>query len=216
MSYNDQFLNLNCSFDVLKTYKGSNGLGSLPKNFSKEISESLAVINEIKSAVLKHSKVVILDLCAGNALTSIISCFLFKNLKAIAIDLKPRKEDFSNVANFQYLVQDIYNFEYKPESGDYNIVIGVHPCKDLAFKICNIFKKIYKDSDTNCKLVLMPCCKGKIPNQYSVLQQNLNKYELWSYYLAKKLESELPTVKFNVKTDKKIISPCNILVTSLE
>lgn len=213
MKYIDNFLNFNCSLDILKLYKGGSVYRQLSNDFSKEISESMSIINTIKPIVKAHKKVVLIDLCAGNALTSIISCFLFKNLKAIAVDLKVRKEDFSSVANFQYVNQDINTFEYIPEPDEYVIIIGIHACKNRSLVVCDIYHKLHTIAKSNCTLVLMPCCIGKMKPNYTILNNTLSKYELWCLYIADYLKS-LNFINVNVKRDVNIISPCNIVVLS--
>ncbi len=101
--YLEQFLSLNCSGDVLNACLPIN-------NPSKEITEAMAMIRQIKPIVLANKmRFALIDLCAGNALTSIIAVHLLPIKGALAIDLKPvQRPHRENVKRFVYLKGDIY------------------------------------------------------------------------------------------------------------
>jgi len=167
----------------------------------KEVSESFAVIKQLKKIVLKYkNKYDIWDLCAGNALTSTISAFMLPINKAYAIDIRPRDREWNRINKFEYLIKDIHditNKTFKKES----IIISIHPCKELAEYICNIYNNSYKVK----YLILMPCCIGKFRRKNRHLVKN-NYYE-WCIYLN-------DIVNGNMIIDKKCISPKNAVITA--
>ena len=73
--YVKEFFDLNCHPEIMDIV--------MPiQNFEKEITESMAVIRQLRNLTLKrkHYHYRIYDFCAGNALTSVIASFLFKNV----------------------------------------------------------------------------------------------------------------------------------------
>ena len=193
-SYIKQFKKLNCYTDIIDIL-------SPITNEEKEISESLSIIKQLKKIVLKNKfNYDIWDLCAGNALTSTISAFTLPIHKAYALDVYTRKRAWNKINNFEYVIKNIYgitNKEFKKQS----IIISVHPCKDLAQQICNIYNNSYKVRH----LILMPCCIG----QYRRKNKNVinNNYYEWCIYLNEKVDG-------NITIDKKCLSPKNVIITA--
>lgn len=100
-TYLDQFLSLKCAGDVL------NVIAPIQKA-QKEISESMAIIHRLRSIALKNPmKSILLDICAGNALTSVIAAHLLPFKKVIAIDIKKRIRRWDSVRRFVYWQTDI-------------------------------------------------------------------------------------------------------------
>ena len=197
-TYPDQFLSLKCSGDVLNVVAPI-------QRAQKEISESMAIINRLRSIALKNPmKGILIDLCAGNALTSVIAAHLLPFKKVIALDIKKRKRDWGKIDRFEYVQYDIKdaNLPFDLEEENVKAVISVHPCGDLAEHV--IFHwKAFKDA----KLILMPCCKGQIKGQLipGCFNKKLTKYDRWSWYLANVAEGKL-------SFDNKCLSPCNAII----
>jgi hypothetical protein len=99
--YVDKFLSLKCSGDVLNSVSKSG-------KSEKEITESMAIIKHLKKIVLlEPMKYTVVDLCAGNALTSVLSAFMFPVKEAIAVDKNRRKGHYENVKRFVYYERNI-------------------------------------------------------------------------------------------------------------
>ncbi len=204
--YLEQFLSLNCSGDVLNACLPIN-------NPSKEITEAMAMIRQIKPIVLANKmRFALIDLCAGNALTSIIAVHLLPIKGALAIDLKPvQRPHRENVKRFVYLKGDIYAKEMPSfltllHSADQTdlIITSTHPCGNLAHRIIELYKSV----ESAKHLILMPCCKGNYLGKYPELfQKKLGKYLLWSWDLAQQADGTLIQ-------DEHVLSPCNAVVTA--
>lgn len=193
--YVEEFLKLKSSGDIL------NVCNPITKA-EKEITESMAVIKELRSIALSAPMDYDLyDLCAGNALTSVIASFLLPFHTVTAIDKHKRKRKWEAVQRFRYLEQDITKSDFwkAPNS----IFIGVHTCGNLAKTIINR----YNDSDAKY-LILMPCCVGQIETGLpDFFREKLGKYNIWTWELSRLVKG-----KVRIKHDTNIISPCNNLI----
>jgi len=195
-SYVSEFLSLRCAGDVL------NVVSPLGPKAQKEMTEAMGVIKCLRHIVLEEPmKYNILDLCAGNALVSIIAAHLLPIQKCFAVDKRERKREWQKVKKFSYQQADIYdnNFQYETPT----IVVAIHPCKDLAERVIEIYQQRNLDH-----IILMPCCKGKIGPQcfFTKFEQAMfDSYEKWCVYLARKINA-------NMYRDDKIKSPCNIII----
>lgn len=194
MNYNDMFLKLRCSTDVLNAVYPLNR----PR---KEISESMAIIQKIKGLTIRNPGLLLLDLCAGNALTSILAAHLLPIHEAEAFDIRENKRDFSAVKKFSYTKEDIVEFPW--DSLRHTIIISSHPCK-LATKIIDIFNK----SDAKA-LCIIPCCRGEwdLPQKH-FLHNFVPDYDLWSYYLSTLIKTD----HVQIVKDRRILSPCNNVI----
>ena len=145
--YVNMFLGLRCSGDVLNAVSKLN-------DASKEITESMAIIQRLKSIVLSEPmKYTIVDLCAGNALTSVLSVHMLPVKEAYAVDRKKRKGNYDKAQRFTYIERDINDIAFNYTEGKHIILIAVHPCK-TANNIIDIFNQ-----NQNIKhLIMMPCC----------------------------------------------------------
>ncbi len=192
--YNKNFKKLNCYNDIINIL-------SPITNEKKEISESFAIIKRLKKIILKNKfNYDVWDLCAGNALTSVIAAFTLPIHKAYAIDIYKRKRGWDKINKFEYLTKNIYDITnkiFKKES----IIISVHPCKNLAEHICNIYNNSHKVKN----LILMPCCVGQFRRKNKNLINN-NYYE-WCIHLNEKVNGFLTV-------DKKCLSPRNVIITA--
>lgn len=199
MGYLNDFLSLDCYNDVL------NAVGII-NNKTKEISESMAIIKQLKKIILNtNDEYVLYDLCAGNALTSVTASHLFKLKNTIAYDIKERIRSWELVKRFKYINIDIYD-DYNTfiSIKDPSIIIGVHACTDLAKQII----EIYNHSNAS-HLILMPCCREKVSSSDipKLIQAKIGGYLAWCYYLSKQCEGKVKIVE-----DKNILSPCNCII----
>jgi hypothetical protein len=195
-NYVSEFLSLKCSGDVL------NVVSPMGSKASKEITESMGAIKKIRShAIAEPMKYTLYDLCAGNALTSVLSVFLLPIKKAIAIDKRPRERNWNGAERFEYRFDDIYQLDPKLIEED-SIIISVHPCQKLARKVI----EIYMNSQAE-HLVLIPCCNGHLRLVPQIIKEKIGAYLIWCWQLA-----DLCNGKFIV--NEKIKSPKNCVITA--
>jgi hypothetical protein len=196
--YLNEFLKLKCSGDVL------NVVGPMNRA-EKEISESMAVIKHLKSISLSNPmEYTLYDMCAGNALTSVIASYLLPFKNALAIDKRFRNRDWDKVQRFNYLCLDLNNFDIESVSQN-SVIIGIHACGEASRLIIDIYNK----SKANY-LVLMPCCVGNIQISVpQVIREAIGKYLIWCWDLASVVEG-----KVSLKIDNSCLSPCNGIIVA--
>lgn len=203
--YVNEFFDLTCYPDILDILNPISGR-------KKEITESMAVIKYLRRLALKNpeKKYFLYDFCAGNALTSATACFLYSNIQAMAIDKAVRDRDWEKIQRFTYVESDIHEtWEHYIQLNNFDgiaksIIIGVHPCRELAKRIIEIYNKSEADH-----LILMPCCTG---GQYKfslpqVIKEKVGDYLTWCVYLLNLVEG-----KKRLIVDESILSPKNALI----
>ena len=204
--YVNEFFDLTCYPDILDILNPIS-------NRKKEITESMAVIKYIRRLALKNpeKRYRLFDFCAGNALTSTITAFLYKNISCFAVDKAKRDREWHKINNFSYLESDISKENWPFDMYCANalvksevIIIGVHPCRELAKRIIEIYNKSEADH-----LILMPCCTG---GQYKfslpqVIKEKVGDYLTWCVYLLNLVEG-----KKRLIVDESILSPKNALI----
>ncbi len=200
--YISEFLSLNCVPDIL-------GVVNPINKIEKEISEAMAIRNVIRQITLKEpQKYAVLDLCAGNALGSVLTAFTLPVIETIAVDKLKRDRDWHKIRAFTYLEEeDIYEefWTAKKEKliTPYPIIlISIHCCKDLANQII----KIYHANDNIKHLIIMPCCEGPLTSDFIPEPiRKAGKYECWGYQLSQRAGG----VYFR---DRHCLSPKNIII----
>ncbi len=206
--YVNQFLGMKCAGDVL------NVVSPLGNKSEKEITEAMAMLRLIKPIVLKNPMNYILyDLCAGNALTSIIGVYRTPIGFANAVDIKPRGREYHKVKRFEYSKENLHSFHI-PYGVDTAIISAIHPCKNLAIRVIDIYL------ESNVKyLMLMPCCgdSSSVHKYDKFIEEKLGKYVAWVYYLRDYLIKCLgignEDYKVRVLQDNFVESPCNLILT---
>ena len=203
-NYVDEFLTLKCCGDVL------NVCNPIGKNARKEITETMALIKHVKRLALSHpGKYNVLDLCAGNALTSVLAVHLLPIDYAVAIDKRPRERQWNRVKRFLYRNADIYDTKNRLNEHPFyinedTIIVSSHPCSNLARRIV----EIYKNSKAKA-LFILPCCYGKINRQYPQwFYTKLGKDWVWCWDLAQDIGAKL-------SKDERCLSPRNILLSHI-
>jgi len=194
--YISEFLELKCAGDVLN-------IVSPVSKLEKEISESMAIIHHLKH-ILVASRVDygLLDLCAGNALTSIIAAYLLPVTSVVAVDKERRSREYERVKKFSYLERDVRDLPSLPKE---TIIISSHPCKTAS-----VIVDIWNSSEFPA-LIMIPCCQGKLTAPAKEwLTKKMIRYDVWTYSLAEKIKNA------NVKifTDTSILSPCNNVIVA--
>lgn len=196
--YLEEFLNYRCSGDIL------NVVNPLGHKASKEITEAVTMIKKLRLITLNYPmKYTVYDFCAGNALSSILSVHLLPVKNAIAVDKTLRDRKYFKVKRFEYLEQDIYQFDESTIPED-SIVTAIHSCGDLAKRICDI----YLNSKAKY-LILIPCCNGTfdIHRYPPIVREKIGKYMLWSTELMHKVNGR-------ISIDNYCLSPKNCIITA--
>jgi hypothetical protein len=193
---------MNCASDILNIIPKQ-------KDYCKEITESMSIIKRLRDIVLKDKmKYTIIDLFAGNALTSVISAFLFFIKKSIAIDKKKRIGNYDQVKRFEYIESDIVHDSYVDNlllnnEKELFILTGVHVCGDSCFKMIDLFNQ-YKQVK---RMYLMPCCIGNLSKADNFIMNKLGKYIAWSYILKDRIQANVKLYE-----DRNNMSPANIII----
>ena len=194
-----RFLNLKCSGDILNVVNPINSPG-------KEISESWSILRKIKPLILSNKmQYNVLDLCAGNALTSIMSVFILPVKNALAIDIKVRKRHYELAQRFDYQEQNIHNEEVYNFIDRNTIIVSSHPCKH-ALRVVEIFNNSLAKA-----LCMIPCCNGNFDSLTGIgfLRDKLNKYDIWTYYLGTLIKD---SKTLSITTDWNCLSPKNNII----
>lgn len=204
-NYLDWFFGLGCAGDVL---------ASAPKlrKGAKEISEALALISAIRPMCLADpGRWTVLDLCAGNALTSLIAVHLFKVKRAIAVDIAPR--GFRRAPDrFESVRGDVHDHDLWKKLDLYSdpdvLVVSAHPCKGLAQAVVSTFRWY----DAAKHLALLPCCVAMrtIPEQPgSAAFGPKEKYAQWCHTIAAYAGG-------TYRMDENCLSPCRGVVRAFK
>jgi len=196
-TYLDEFLSMKCCGDILNVLNPIQGL-------KKEISESMAVIKRLRKALIKNpDKYILYDLCAGNALTSVIATHLFQTKHTYAIDVLTRERRWDKIRGFTYINDNIHNDTMCDRIENNSIIIAVHPCDNLATRVVDIYNQSKAEM-----LLIMPCCNGPMNiNLPPVIKEKIGSYIAWSWSLASRCRGRV-----NMIIDDKCLSPKNCLI----
>jgi len=199
--YVNQFLGLRCAPDVLGT------VGALGNKAAKEITESMAVIRRMRGITLAAPmEYGLIDLCAGNALTSVLAVHMLPVKWASAVDKRERNRRWHKARRFQYHVDDIYdNMVINHVCAKYKdpiVIIAVHACGQLAERVI----ELYQNTPEARHLVLMPCCEGGGKNRVPrCIRKRIGPYLAWCWHL-----NELAGGRLLV--DQQVHSPKNGII----
>lgn len=202
MNYVKRFLSFRCAGDVLNVVNPV-------QEIEKEITEAMAMVMRIRKIVLKYDfHYSLVDICAGNALSSVLAAHLFKMKYVRAFDNKLRKRNWSAVSRFDYYVKDVYRQKWENLLFPHTIISSIHPCGQLAEQIV----QIYNNSKARY-LFLMPCCNsrwgkpGSTHNIGGLEPTEEQRYEYWCVSLAQRCYG-----KVTISRDYSIKSPKNIII----
>ena len=199
--YERHFYDLRCSPDVLATV-------GFVANIQKEITESMGMIRKLKRfALARPNEYGLIDLCAGNALTSVLAIHLLPFKWAMAIDNKPREREWDRAKRFAYQVDDIMDPHVLdvllPQLSPY-VIVSVHACGQLAERAI----ELYQNTEAARHLVLMPCCEGIGKNRVPlVIRKKIGHYLAWAWHL-----NDLAGGKLYV--DKNVTSPKRAIIVA--
>ncbi|MFA6712133.1 MAG: methyltransferase [Candidatus Caldatribacteriota bacterium] len=198
-SYISEFLNLRCAGDVL------NVCTPLGNNAAKEITETMGVIKVLRDIALKNPrKYVLYDICAGNALTSVLAAHLLPFYRVEAIDKEWRERRWDEVKGFYYTKKDIFKLPFSFFCHE-SIIISIHPCGKLAKRIIELYNNSFAEY-----LILMPCCEGSLSGQYQLVEEKMGKYFAWCLELQTKCKGTTSMYRdYNIKSPKNYIIIAN-------
>ena len=208
-TYTCEFLALKCAGDVL------NIVSPLGSRAEKEISETMAIVKRLRPILLPQPmKLTLVELCAGNALTSVLASHLLPVLKVRAYDIWKRGRHWFRCDRFTYHQADIKAPGFDEQLADADVIIAVHPCRELAVETCRLFI-----AGPARHLLLMPCCNGDILTATTfhldpLIADKLTKYEQWCLRLASWLR--MTGAEAACERDIKCISPCNIIIHAVK
>ena len=197
--YLNQFLGLRCAPDVLGV------VGEMGKKAAKEVTESMAVIRRLRHIAL-HGEYGLIDLCAGNALTSVLAVHTLPFKWATAVDKRERDRAWHRAERFHYHVQDINDkLIINNACGHYKdpiVIIAVHACGQLAERVIELFHNTPEAKH----LVLMPCCEGKEKNRVPYcIRKRIGHYLAWCWHLN-------DLAKGKLLIDQQVLSPKNGII----
>jgi hypothetical protein len=225
MAYIDLFFRLRCARDILENYP------KLPKRFEKEISEAIGMLQWVRKKMgisnLRNKNQesqksldrpgldrprAIIDVAAGNCLFSILAAYVLQ-VPTYAVDKRPcpiSQENAEHIRHFKYVQVNVLSPEFENFVTDLRekfqlIFVGIHACKDLSWKIIELYEKY------GVAIFLMPCCRGK--NNLKVPTLFKNKFstnDLWALELWMALFRI--SNEADIKQDHLILSSRNFLI----
>jgi len=203
--YVQEFYRLNCNQDIMDAVQPVD-------RQAKEISEAFGAIKQIRKIVLKHrnknKNFRLYDFCAGNALVSVTSCFLFPNIeKATAVDTMLRVRAWDKVQRFEYQFKSVHLKKWERLMNAQSIVIGVHACRNQANRIIDIYNK-----SNAGYLILMPCCNGQMDhyNLPKAIKEKIGHYLMWTLCLFDQVRDS----NKRIVVDENIMSPKNAIIVA--
>ena len=218
MRYLEQFFSLKCAGDVL------NAVAPVT-NGAKEITEAMSAVRALKPIMLHEPmKYGLLDLCAGNALGSILAVHVLPVRWAVAVDKTPRARHHEIVKRFEYVEGDVTDLDslddarlrLHREGGARDLllsavppftILAIHACSGTAKRIVELYKLIPSAK----ALVMIPCCGGAMTGEGKALRLALpgkvTAYEAWCWELARMAGGSL-------RFDTGSQSPCNGVIVA--
>ena len=203
MIYKNYLGGINMKFsEILKSMEYRYGVNKIfrgRRRFIKELVEVKA-IEDYKYKM--PSDGVIYDLATGHGMLAATLALWKPRSLCIGVDKQYRKhwDNFYSIQNLLFIQGDIFNMDYVLEP---DFIVSVHPCRELAFEVCNTAIKY------NAPLILMPCCVSlKLLKEYTnnpglssfikaynhVKVEEDRKYVNWVALLAYHLETNGYTV----------------------
>lgn len=200
--YLRRFLDLRSAGDILNAAAPIN-------RADKEITEAWAAIRHLRPYFLDAPmERLLIDLCAGNALTSIIAAHILPVKSAFAIDKTPRRRPgHTAVQRWAYDQGNIFSVGWNPEIELMRdaAVCAVHACGQLAIRVI----ELYQQWPWAKRLVLLPCCRGNMKGHRvpAAFASRVSKYEAWAWWLSELANGEL-------HIDENVLSPCNGVIVA--
>ncbi len=182
----------------------------------KEFFETKETIDKALPVVRKFFGVdrlnIVYDLCSGHS----FSCYytVSRNLTkyAISIDRRNPKNSYTLssfypqfIPRVSYRESDIFLNDYVIEP--YSVVLGIHPCADLAFRVAEIAIK------SRVPVIIVPCCKGGKVKSWIDSLNNLTDYQRYSMKIAELIA--INNYEIKIKKINEIYTPKNIIIIGI-
>mmetsp|Transcript_86379 Transcript_86379/g.268365 ORF Transcript_86379/g.268365 Transcript_86379/m.268365 type:complete len:358 (-) Transcript_86379:83-1156(-) len=193
---------------------------SRTRRFHKELSESLAVIDELQDLALDQGGWHVVDLCCGKSLTSALVALPNRGVAVTAVDRVapqdlPHYAD-AGVTNIEYLQWDVLASGFVDKLRQHvealarpTAVLGMHLCGRLSERATEAFRKI----DLVRACVLAPCClphsedaPPELAHLYNTGTADADQFRAWGDYLEAALRS-VPGATVTRTVNGEILSP---------
>ena len=182
---------------------------------AKEYYEIKDVFDKGVSYILKLSKLsrfdTIHDFCSGHGANITHAIARNKAKYGIAYNIHAPKSSqrlwsrYPQItARMVYKEEDIYQTEYNLK--DNSLVIGLHPCRGLALRICDIAIK------NNSPVIITPCCIGRIDPFFAPFE-NIKKYDKWCLTIGQKLTKV--GYNLNIRQIRKSATPVGTIIIGI-
>lgn len=182
---------------------------------AKEYYETADVYKKAIPYVLKRLNIsrfhMVYDFCASHGFNVPYILARNKAKYGTAIDIRPSKASrrlwsyYPRLsARMNYRQEDIYRTEYNLE--DNSLVIGLHACRGLSLRICDI------SIDNNIPVIIVPCCVGKI-DPFFQLFENVSHYDKWCLTVGQKLNNA--GYKLTIKQIRKSATPVGTIIIGI-
>ena len=183
----------------------------------KEYIETRDVLEKSIRFIREHYKIgrlnVIVDFCSGHTFNALFALSRNYSKYAWCIDSRFPDSSYRLQTYYQKYVprmilkqENIFLTNYNiPE---YSLVLSVHPCRDLSYRIAEIAIQ------NRTPIVIVPCCTGG-NNRKSWIDgfSNINQYDRHSMKIAQFLEEHNYEIK--IRTINKTYTPRNNIVIGL-
>jgi len=182
----------------------------------KEFFESKQTIDKSMPIIRKFFGVdrlnIIYDFCSGHS----FSCFyaVTRDVTKYAISIDQRNPESTYkissyypqfMSRVTYKEANIFTNDFKIEAN--SVVLGIHPCRDLAFRVAEI-------AVTNrVPIVIVPCCKGGNVKSWIDSFDDLSDYQRYSMKIAEYID--VNNYEIHVKKINTIYTPKNIIIIGL-
>lgn len=181
---------------------------------AKEYFETVDVFKKGTTHVLKSQSMdrfnVIYDFCASHGFNIPYTLARDKAKYGTAIDIRPSKASrrlwsyYPRLsARMNYRQENIYETEYNLE--DNSLVLAIHPCRQLAIKVCDIAIK------NHTPIVISPCCVGRIDPFFQLF--NINHYDKWCLTVGQKLQKA--EYKLTTRQIRASVTPVNTVIIGI-
>lgn len=182
---------------------------------SKEYFETHDVYKKSVPYILKKSGIsrfhTVYDFCASHGFNIPYILARDKAKYGTAIDIRPSKASkrlwsyYPRLsARMNYRQEDIYRTKYDLE--DNSVVLAIHPCRQLAIRVCNIA------IENNLPIIVSPCCTGKI-DPFFRLFENINHYDKWCLTVGQSLQKA--GYELTIREIKKNVTPVNTIIIGI-
>ena len=154
----------------------------------------------------------IYDICSGHSFSCFYAVTRDVTKYAISIDYRNPESTYKIssyypqfMSRVAYKEADIFLTDFKIDSN--SVVLGIHPCRDLAFRVAEIAIQ------NRVPVVLVPCCKGGNVKSWIDSFDNLSDYQRYTMKIAEFID--VNNYEIRVKKINEIYTPKNNIIIGL-